>query len=87
MCRTHYTVVENLLTLNTFREGESETVNFLMTPDGQVLVFHDMLGITQDFSPRFLRRYHNLKEEIRGSIQSYIADVKSLDFPNEREQY
>lgn len=55
--------------------------------DGQVLVLHDMLGITQDFSPRFLRRYHNLKEEIMGSVKSYIDDVKSLDFPNEREQY
>lgn len=55
--------------------------------DGQVLVLHDMLGITQDFSPRFLRRYHNLKEEIMGSVQSYIDDVKSMDFPNEREQY
>lgn len=55
--------------------------------DGQVLVLHDMLGITQDFSPRFLRRYHNLKEEITGSIQAYIEDVKTTDFPNEREQY
>ncbi len=55
--------------------------------DGQVLVLHDMLGITQDFSPRFLRRYHNLKEEIMGSVQAYIKDVKSKDFPNEHEQY
>lgn len=55
--------------------------------DGQVLVLHDMLGITQDFSPRFLRRYHNLKEEIMGSVQEYIKDVKSKDFPNAREQY
>jgi 3-methyl-2-oxobutanoate hydroxymethyltransferase len=55
--------------------------------DGQVLVIHDMLGITQDFSPRFLRRYHNLKAEINGSVQAYIEDVKSGDFPNEREQY
>jgi len=55
--------------------------------DGQVLVLHDMLGITQEFSPRFLRRYHNLSEEIKGSVKSYIGDVKSLDFPNEREQY
>lgn len=55
--------------------------------DGQVLVIHDMLGITQDFSPRFLRRYHNLKEEITGSVQAYIKDVKSRNFPNEREQY
>ncbi|MBU8892441.1 MAG: 3-methyl-2-oxobutanoate hydroxymethyltransferase [Bacteroidales bacterium] len=55
--------------------------------DGQVLVLHDMLGITQEFSPRFLRRYHNLSEEIKGSVKSYINDVKSLDFPNEKEQY
>ncbi len=55
--------------------------------DGQVLVLHDMLGITQKFSPRFLRRYHNLSEEIKGSVRSYINDVKTLDFPNEREQY
>lgn len=55
--------------------------------DGQVLVIHDMLGISQDFSPRFLRRYHNLKAEITGSVHSYIKDVKSLDFPNLRESY
>jgi 3-methyl-2-oxobutanoate hydroxymethyltransferase len=55
--------------------------------DGQVLVLHDMLGITMDFSPRFLRRYHNLAEEVRGSVNSYIHDVKTLDFPNEKEQY
>ena len=55
--------------------------------DGQVLVLHDMLGITQEFSPRFLRRYHNLSEEIKGSVKSYIKDVKTLDFPNEKEQY
>jgi len=55
--------------------------------DGQVLVLHDMLGITQEFSPRFLRRYHNLFEEINGSVKAYIKDVKTLDFPNEKEQY
>jgi 3-methyl-2-oxobutanoate hydroxymethyltransferase len=55
--------------------------------DGQVLVLHDMLGINQEFSPRFLRRYHNLFAEISGAVQSYIDDVKNLDFPNEREQY
>lgn len=55
--------------------------------DGQVLVLHDMLGITQEFSPRFLRRYHNLFVEIKGAVESYIQDVKSRDFPNEREQY
>lgn len=55
--------------------------------DGQVLVLHDMLGITQDFSPRFLRRYHNLNAEIKGSVEAYIHDVKTKDFPNEKEQY
>jgi 3-methyl-2-oxobutanoate hydroxymethyltransferase len=55
--------------------------------DGQVLVIHDMLGITQQFSPRFLRRYHNLAAEIKGAVGNYIQDVKSLDFPNEKEQY
>ena len=55
--------------------------------DGQVLVVHDMLGITQEFSPRFLRRYHNLYAEMLGAFQAYIGDVKSLDFPNDREQY
>jgi 3-methyl-2-oxobutanoate hydroxymethyltransferase len=55
--------------------------------DGQVLVIHDMLGITQQFSPRFLRRYHNLAAEIKGAVGNYIQDVKSTDFPNEKEQY
>lgn len=45
------------------------------------------LGITQKFSPRFLRRYHNLSEEIQGSVRAYIQDVKTQNFPNEREQY
>ncbi len=55
--------------------------------DGQVLVLHDMLGINHDFSPRFLRRYHNLYDEIKGSVEMYISDVKNLEFPSEREQY
>lgn len=55
--------------------------------DGQVLVIHDMLGITQQFSPRFLRRYHNLATEIKGAVGNYINDVKTLDFPGEKEQY
>lgn len=55
--------------------------------DGQVLVIHDMLGINQGFSPRFLRRYHNLFAEMKGAVSSYIDDVKSCDFPNERESY
>lgn len=55
--------------------------------DGQVLVLHDMLGITTKFHPRFLRRYHNLAEEIKGAVSTYIDDVKSGDFPNDKEQY
>ncbi len=55
--------------------------------DGQVLVIHDMLGITQQFSPRFLRRYHNLAVEIKGAVKNYIQDVKSKDFPSKKEQY
>lgn len=55
--------------------------------DGQVLVMHDMLGINQGFSPRFLRRYANLAEVITHAVQQYIEDVKRCDFPNEKEQY
>lgn len=55
--------------------------------DGQVLVTHDILGLTKDFQPRFLRRYLDLYEEIKGAAESYIKDVKSNDFPNESEQY
>ncbi|MDF9828797.1 3-methyl-2-oxobutanoate hydroxymethyltransferase [Parabacteroides sp. PF5-6] len=55
--------------------------------DGQVLVMHDMLGLTKGFSPRFLRRYANLEDIITTAVQSYIEDVKREDFPNEKEQY
>ncbi|MES2514993.1 MAG: 3-methyl-2-oxobutanoate hydroxymethyltransferase [Bacteroidota bacterium] len=55
--------------------------------DGQVLVTHDMLGMTHEFSPRFLRRYLNLYESMTGAFEQYIKDVKSMDFPNESEQY
>lgn len=55
--------------------------------DGQVLVLHDMLGITQEFSPRFLRRYHNLHQEILNACSNFKKDVKSQDFPNKKEQY
>ena len=54
---------------------------------GQVLVMHDMLGITKNFSPRFLRRYLNLYDEISEATKNYIQDVKDKNFPNEREQY
>ncbi len=75
----------------------TEVTNMVKTPtigigagggtDGQVLVLHDMLGINIDFSPRFLRRYHNLHEEITGAVIAYIDDVKGSRFPNEKEQY
>ena len=55
--------------------------------DGQVLVVHDMLGITQEFSPRFLRRYLNAGEQMIGAVEQYVADVKSKDFPSKLEQY
>jgi len=55
--------------------------------DGQVLVLHDVLGINKDFSPRFLRRYANLYEDIKGAVENYITDVKSSEFPSEKEQY
>jgi 3-methyl-2-oxobutanoate hydroxymethyltransferase len=55
--------------------------------DGQVLVMHDMLGINNDFNPRFLRKYLNLHDEIKGAVQQYVKDVRSADFPNEQEQY
>ncbi|HVZ95515.1 MAG TPA: 3-methyl-2-oxobutanoate hydroxymethyltransferase [Chitinophagaceae bacterium] len=55
--------------------------------DGQVLVMHDMLGITTEFRPRFLRTYSNLHEQVTNAVQQYIRDVKSKDFPNEHEQY
>ena len=55
--------------------------------DGQVLVLHDLLGITMDFSPRFLRRYLNLADDINNAIEQYCEDVRSGDFPNESESY
>ena len=55
--------------------------------DGQVLVVHDMLGITNDFSPRFLRRYADLNGIMSEAVANYVSDVKSKDFPNEKEQY
>lgn len=55
--------------------------------DGQVLVLHDMLGLTTEFSPRFLRRYMNLYDQMTTAIQQYVKDVKSRNFPNQDEQY
>jgi len=55
--------------------------------DGQVLVVHDMLGITQEFSPRFLRRYSDLGTQMLSAIENYVSDVRSRDFPSKDEQY
>ena len=55
--------------------------------DGQVLVLHDLIGMTKEFNPRFLRRYMNLHDEIVNAISNFSDDVKSGDFPNENEQY
>ncbi len=55
--------------------------------DGQVLVLHDMLGLNIDFSPRFLRRYENLHDSVIKAFHNYIEDVKSVDFPSDKEQY
>jgi 3-methyl-2-oxobutanoate hydroxymethyltransferase len=55
--------------------------------DGQVLVMHDLLGINTDFTPRFLRKYLNLEEQVSTAVKQYIQDVKTKDFPNEMEQY
>ena len=55
--------------------------------DGQVLVYHDMVGMNQGFSPKFLRRYLDLYTEITGAVAQYVKDVKNVDFPNEKESY
>lgn len=55
--------------------------------DGQVLVSHDMFGITQEFSPRFLRRYLDMGDQMKQAVSQYINDVKRSDFPNDNEQY
>ncbi|MCQ4035653.1 3-methyl-2-oxobutanoate hydroxymethyltransferase [Kaistella montana] len=55
--------------------------------DGQVLVYHDMVGMNQGFSPKFLRRYLDLYTEITGAVSQYVKDVKAIDFPNKTESY
>ena len=55
--------------------------------DGQVLVMHDMLGITKEFNPRFLRRYADLHTIVTKAVEHYVADVRSSDFPGPHEQY
>jgi 3-methyl-2-oxobutanoate hydroxymethyltransferase len=85
-------VLEKIPALLTKKIADELTIPVIsigagMYADGQVLVLHDMLGITEEFSPRFLRRYLNLGEQIRGAVKQYVTDVKSKDFPNESEQY
>ncbi|MEC9090340.1 MAG: 3-methyl-2-oxobutanoate hydroxymethyltransferase, partial [Candidatus Thermoplasmatota archaeon] len=55
--------------------------------DGQVLVIHDLIGLTHEFNPRFLRRYMNLYADMTNAVEQYISDVRSLDFPNKDERY
>ena len=55
--------------------------------DGQVLVIHDLIGLTHEFNPRFLRRYLNLYEDMTNAVKEYIGDVRNSDFPNEEERY
>ena len=55
--------------------------------DGQVLVYHDMVGMNKDFTPKFLRRYLELYDEITGAVAQYVQDVKSVNFPNDKESY
>ena len=55
--------------------------------DGQVLVIHDLIGLTHEFNPRFLRRYLNLYDDMTNAVKEYIGDVRNLDFPNEEERY
>ena len=74
-------VVTNSLRIPTIGIGAGPNV------DGQVLVLHDMLGLTQEFNPRFLRRYANLNQIITEAVQKYIKNVKELDFPNANEKY
>ncbi|WP_410880875.1 3-methyl-2-oxobutanoate hydroxymethyltransferase [Myroides sp. DW712] len=55
--------------------------------DGQVLVIHDMIGLTHEFNPKFLRRYLNIFDQMKEAVAQYVDDVKAVDFPNENEQY
>ena len=85
-------VIEKVPALLTKEVAESVNIPIIgigggKHADGQVLVTHDLLGITKDFQPRFLRRYAELYDTIKACTESYIADVKSRDFPNEKEQY
>ncbi|HAY89212.1 MAG TPA: 3-methyl-2-oxobutanoate hydroxymethyltransferase, partial [Bacteroidetes bacterium] len=73
--------VSQQLTIPTIGIGAGADV------DGQVLVLHDLLGVTKEFNPRFLRRYANMYDDMKDAVGEYIKDVKSKDFPNDKEQY
>ena len=55
--------------------------------DGQVLVMHDLLGLTTEFNPRFIRRYLNLNNQVSDAVKSYVSDIKKMNFPNDEEMY
>jgi 3-methyl-2-oxobutanoate hydroxymethyltransferase len=85
-------VLEKVPALLAKRMAEELTIPVIgigagMYVDGQVLVMHDMFGINEEFSPRFLRRYLSLGQEISNAVSRYVSDVKTNDFPNENEQY
>ena len=85
-------VLENIPAILTKQVSENLTIPTIgigggKYADGQVLVVHDLLGMTHEFNPRFLRRYMNLYEEMGNAISNYVSDVKSQDFPNDDEQY
>ena len=85
-------VLEKIPAMLTKKVSESLTIPTIgigggKYADGQVLVVHDLLGMTHEFNPRFLRRYMNLYEEMGNAISNYVSDVKSQDFPNDDEQY
>ncbi len=85
-------VLEKIPALLAKKVAETLTIPVIgigagMYCDGQVLVMHDMLGLNNDFSPRFLRRYANMHREYLNAFRAYVHDVKSGDFPNEQEQY
>ena len=85
-------VLEKIPALLTKRVSESIIIPTIgigggKYADGQVLVIHDLLGMTHEFNPRFLRRYMNLYEDMGNAISRYVSDVKSQDFPSDDEQY
>lgn len=85
-------VLEKIPALLTKKVSENITIPTIgigggKYADGQVLVIHDLLGMTHEFNPRFLRRYMNLYEDMGNAISRYVSDVKSQDFPSDDEQY